>query len=92
MRNIFKILNYIPTKSTAKKKELLYKELFLTPVGQEILKDLMKQSAMFGTNVDLNNLQFIEGRRSMVAYIMKILYSEDIEKLILNDLKEYDRK
>ncbi len=88
MYNIFKILTKIPTKNSIQRREEVYKNVFLSPGGQEILKDLMKQSSMFSANVPDRDYVFTEGKRSIVYYILNMLYNNTTESKILEDFKD----
>lgn len=90
MHNIFKLLMRTFSNKEVEERRDLYKALFLSPVGQEVLKDLMKQSSMFSANVLGGDLKFTEGKRSLVYYILHKLYNEEVEPAILGDLK-HDR-
>lgn len=58
---------------TAKKRHSIYKSLFETPEGMEVLLDLCKEGLVLKPTFDLNPYAaaFNEGRRAMALYILK---------------------
>ena len=58
-----------------------YQTVFNTEAGKEVLADLIKVSGIFTANPDQSLLQFNEGQRNMVLYILATI-QVDLSALI----------
>jgi hypothetical protein len=74
---------------TAKKRHSIYKDLFSSDIGKEVLLDLCREGTVLKPTFDLNPYAsaFNEGRRAMALFILKhvnqdphMLYAEMIRQ------------
>jgi len=58
-----------------------YRTVFDTPMGQEVIADLMRMGGFHASTFkpDSHETSFNEGRRALVIYILHKLYKDDSE-------------
>lgn len=73
-------------------KKELYRIVFDTPEGQEVLDDLCKFCHLthptFGNNVDINAMIFAEGEKNVAMYVLNMLHVRPVDQLVGMATKE----
>lgn len=65
--------------SKEKRKQALYQQVFSTPQGEKVLKDLLQRHFVFSTThvpTDPYTSAFQEGRRAVVTDILRYLHAD----------------
>lgn len=90
---MFKIFQSFARKSEEQKeKKRKYRELFLSnPKGREVLMELMKEARLFSNNYGNESLEYTEGKRHVIYFILNIMYNSlDVNANINQLMKEFD--
>jgi len=87
MFNIFKSFN--KRKKRTEERQFMYRSLFLqNSQGKEVLLDLMKEVKLFSNNYGGESLEYVEGKRYVLYFILNTIYNNVNSEMNINQLLE----
>jgi len=90
MIKFFKFLSF-KKRSTQELLEFknIYRDVFLNSLGKKVLLDLMRESKLFSNNYAGDSLEFLEGKRTLLYYILHMVYQDQKD---FKDQQQYYEK
>ena len=90
MLKIFRSFKVNQEEKKVKKRK--YREVFLhNPKGREILLEMMKEAKLFSNNYGNESLEYTEGKRHIIYFILNIIYNDlNVNQNINQLMKEFD--